>query len=65
MQVCGCPSLKKIKIEESEIMRKKIGSTSKDLAILVVMVLFLLLLIIVANFGLGIQKNDTIYILEY
>lgn len=46
-------------------MRKKIGSTSKDLAILVVMVLFLLLLIIVANFGLGIQKNDTIYILEY
>jgi len=50
----------------SELMRKKIGSTSKDLAILVILLLVLLILLVLGlDFGVGIRKNDNIYIFEY
>lgn len=47
-------------------MRKKIGSTSKDLAILVILLLVLLILLVLGlDFGVGIRKNENLYIFEY
>lgn len=47
-------------------MRKKTGSTSKDLAILVLLLFLLLVLLILGlDFGEWIQKNDHLYIFEY